>query len=138
MQQLQLRESELGRRYTALGNFSKSADLRSLFTVNCGGFEIGHIKVDGVPNLAIAEVLDCPDLLSMWHRLNALACQPMREIGLGTLQASAASKPAAARRLRSGPKLPANATPTTNAVDRKLPESKRWSDRLRRALKLGA
>src|SRR5271167_3105638 len=46
--QLLLRESELGRRYTALGNFSKSADLQSLFTVSYGEYAISPESVDGV------------------------------------------------------------------------------------------
>src|SRR5271154_545672 len=101
MQQIQLRESELGRRYTELGNFSKSADLQSLFTVNSGALEpLNHWASlndpKGLPEAGEPMMLEnTPDLLSMWWRLSALACQPMRETGLDTLQASAGSKSAA-------------------------------------------
>src|SRR5580693_2542607 len=73
MRQILLRESVLGHRYGELGNFSKSADLKSLFT----------------------ESADESENRLMWYRLSALACQPMREIGLASLAASAGSRPAA-------------------------------------------
>src|SRR5271167_3252362 len=116
MQQLQLRECELGRRYTALGNFSKSAGLKSLFTVNSvvcepitEGSEMGSVLAENTP-----------DLLLMWHRLNALACAPMQATGADSLLALAGSRRAArvhsnyGKRKKLDPAANSTATPTAN------------------------
>src|ERR1700684_347182 len=93
MRQILLRESELGRRYTELGNFSKSADLKSLFT----------------------ESADESANLLMWYRLSALACRPMQEAGADSLKALAGLRRAAKVHSRYGPKSPESVTPMVNA-----------------------
>jgi len=116
MQQILLRESELGRRYTALGSFSKSADLKSLFTVNLGacepiteGSEMGSVLAENTPELRL-----------MWHRLSALACAPMQATGADSLLALAGSRRAARVHSRYGKRKPANATPTATRGSRLL------------------
>ena|SRR5271156_6616346 len=102
MQQIQLRESELGRRYTELGSFSKSADLQSLFTASS----------------------DDAAMLSMWHRLSALACQPMRETGLAMLKQSAESKRGEWARSPSGRMSRKSGTATANPATLATPTMK--------------
>src|SRR5271168_2084330 len=120
MHQILLRESELGQRYTALGSFSKSADLKSLFTANSEGFEIQYSTETNEKGHKIAEVIDRPELRLMWHRLNALACAPMQATGADSLLASAGSRRAARVHSRYGKRKPANATPTATRGSRLL------------------
>src|SRR5271155_2319968 len=105
MHQILLRESELGRRYTVLGNFSKSADLKSLFTENSG---------------ESARVDPSHEIQTMWWRLNALACAPMQATGADSLLALAGSRRAAKVHSRYGKRKPANATPTVTRGSRLL------------------
>jgi hypothetical protein len=107
MRQQLLREWELGRRYTALGSFNKSADLKSLFTVNSVDFEVIPIDQEGE-----AVAVSTPELLTMWHRLNALACAPMQAIGEDSLAALAGLRRAAKVHSRYGKRTPASAVST--------------------------
>ena len=128
MHQILLRESVLGHRYTELGNFNKSADLQSLFTVNSGGFELRYANaLDPDQDKRVAEVADCPELHLMWHRLSALACLPMREIGVGTLQHAAASKRAAAVPSHFGKNAPSKKT-VTAISDPPVTATERFAD----------
>src|SRR5271155_1726545 len=105
MHQILLRESELGRRYTVLGNFSKSADLKSLFTENSG---------------ESARVDPSHEIQTMWWRLNALACAPMQATGADSLLALAGSRRAARVHSRYGKRSRASATATPNSKGRRL------------------
>src|SRR5271155_744869 len=117
MQQILLRESELGRRYTALGSFSKSADLKSLFTVNCAEYDTIDAGQGWATHWAAK---DSPELRLMWHRLNALACAPMQATGADSLLASAGSRRGAKGHSVYGKRKPANATPTATRGSRLL------------------
>lgn|SRR5271165_557472 len=115
MQQVQLSALLLGQRYTALGNFSRSADLKSLFIASA----------DESANRV------------MWDRLNALACAPMQAIGADSLKALEGSRPAARVHSRYGPRKPASAVNTESVDRRRLWGSQGFSGALKRALRFG-
>lgn len=135
MRQIHLRESELGRRYGELGSFSKSADLKSLFTVNCAELDRGPtITLEGYLSYS-SMVMDSPDVLRMWWRLSALACRPMQEAGADLLKAVEVSQRAAKAPSRSGKKSPSTkkrarlrATLTARLVRLKSSASRRLSE----------